>query len=173
MSNPQLLANEDITAETVRLIHPDGANEITDINTALSARLLHSLDLVQMNDDDIPVCKLIDLSRHIYDMKMAEKNRKKKQRETAVKTKEIQLSIEIQDHDANIKQKQVRKFLDAGDQCRIALRLTGRARGNHAMQQLAIDKVNAFIQNIGAFTFTQAVTNSGDTVSVIVKNKGL
>lgn len=169
MSNPELLANKDITATEVRVIHEDGRNEVVSRAKALYLACEAGTDLVQMNDAEQPVCKLIDFSDYKYQLKQADKAKKKKQRETAVQTKEIQLSIDIQDHDIAIKQKATRKFLDKGKQVAIKLRLTGRAKGNSAMQELAKDKIEIFIQNIGKFAFVKPVNKNGDTIQVIVK----
>lgn len=168
-----MLVNNDITAPTVRLIHVDGVNEVMTIAEAKKVAMAQELDLLQMNDQEVPVVKLIDFAQHMYAIKQAEKLQKKKQRASTIVVKEIQLNLGIQDHDAKIKQKNIRKFLDNGDQVRISLRLAGRARGNHNMQQLAKDKVDIFIQGIGQFTMLSPVTLSGDSITVTVKAKAL
>lgn len=169
MSSTDLFANEDITAREVRLIHVDGKNEVVSRNRALRIAQDYDLDLVQMNDGDVPTCKLINFSDYKYQIKQAEKAKKKKQRETQVQVKEIQLSIDIQEHDMGIKQKQARKFLDQGKQVSIKLRLKGRAKGNAEMQELARDRVEIFIQALGKFSFVKPVTKTGDTITVIIK----
>lgn len=169
MSNKELPTNDHITATEVRLIHEDGKNEVVSLAKALYIARDAGIDLVQMNEAEQPVCKLMDYSNYKYQIKQAEKAKKKRQRESNVQVKEIQLSIDIQDHDMNIKRKQVRKFLDQSKQVNIRLRLTGRAKGNASMQELAKDKIEIFIQHIGKFSFVQPVTKNGDTISVIVK----
>lgn len=173
MSNTKLPVNDEITAQEIRLIYEDGTNVVTSLSTARIEATRFGLDLVQMGQQETPVVKMLDYAQYQYEIKQAEKIQKKKQRASIITTKEIQLKIGIQDHDAQIKQKQIIKFLDKGDQVRISLRLTGRSRSNRSMQIAATDKVEIFIQNIGKFSIVSPVTFAGDTVSVIVKPKAL
>lgn len=171
MSNKELQVNTSIQATEVRLIHEDGRNEVMSLALALDVANSAGLDLIQMNEDETPVCKVIDYAQYQYTIKQAEKLQKKKQRASQITTKEIQLNVGIQDHDLQIKQRQVQKFLEKGDQVRISLRLTGRSRANQNMQQLARDKVDIFIQGIGAFTVVSPLAYLGDTISVVLKSK--
>lgn len=171
---PEMRVNDQITARQVRLIiAEDNFNEVVSLDAAVRAADKHGLDLVQINEADVPVCKIMDFSRHIFEQKMIEKKRAKQQRATTIKTKEVQISADIGENDCKVKQTQIRKFLDQGMQVRIMLRLTGRAKGNQDMIQRARDKVELFIQNIsGKFAFVQSVQLNSDTFSVIIVSRG-
>lgn len=167
---PEMLVNEQITAKTVRLIvQEDDRNEIVSLAEAVRVADNHGLDLVQINDQDVPVCKVMDYSRYVYEMKQLEKKKAKQQRVTATKVKEIHLSPDIGDNDCKVKQNQIRKFLDQGMQVRIQLKLVGRARGNQDMIQRAQSKMEEFVGNIpGKFAFTQDIRFHADTFSAVI-----
>ena len=83
-----IIANNDITAKTVRLV-----SETTDVVSITVARNMaddRGLDLVVVKEGDIPVVKLVDLNKYIYEQKQADKAALKKQRLNTVGTKEIQ-----------------------------------------------------------------------------------
>ena len=60
--------------------------------------------------------------------------------------KEVQLSVNIGQHDFDTKLKAARKFLEAGDKVKISLRLKGRQL---AFADKGIDMVNSFINMCG------------------------
>lgn len=169
MSDKKLLANDEITAQRVRIVLENGQTEIVTIAKAMFLAREAGTDLVQMNEADEPVCKLLNFSDYKYDLKQAEKAKKKKQRVTAVQVKEIQLSISIQENDIEIKRKRASKFLSEGKQLSIRLRLKGRMKGSLATINLAKEKVANFVERLGDVTVTQEVSLNGDTVSAIVK----
>ena len=172
MSNKELIANMDITASSVRLIFPEHSiNEVVSIETAHQLADAHGLDLVQINDQDIPVVKILDLSKHKYDLQLKEKKQAKAQRASKVQVKELQLSIDIQGNDLAVKQKKAIKFLTEKKHVRVVLKLKGRAKSNTDIAAKAIETVEIFIQKLFPFDFAQKVTRSGDTVSCIVKQK--
>ncbi len=161
--------NGEIKAKKVRLINVDGTNEVMSTREAQDLAYFAEVDLVQMNEGDIPTCKLFDYSDYKYKQKKAAKERDKKQREKATVTKEIKLSVDIQEHDLAIKRKQISKFLDEGKQVLITLKLKGRQKYDEGMQQLGRDKVELFIQTIDNFSFVQGVSQNGATISVTIK----
>jgi translation initiation factor IF-3 len=81
------------------------------------------LDLVVVSDKSIPpVCRIMDL-------KKAEYEKKKSQKKSATsEVKEIQLKLNIADHDLTTKINQVRKFIERGDKVKLNIRFKGRER---------------------------------------------
>lgn len=163
-----LLVNDQIEATNIRLIK-EGDHVVMTLAAALREADEAGLDLVEVNSDEIPVCKLMDYKRHLYETKKASKAKDKKQRASTVKVKEVQLSIDIQENDILTKRKQVAKFMQKGHQVRVSIRLHGRAKGNNEMAQLAQDKIEIFIQGCIPFKFVQKTTRAGDTISAIIK----
>ncbi|MBU5889566.1 translation initiation factor IF-3, partial [Vibrio cholerae O1] len=71
-----------------------------------------------------PVCKIMDYGKFIYEQSKKEKEAKKKQK--VISVKEIRVSPTIEKHDLEIKAKNAKKFLEAGDKVKITVRFRGR-----------------------------------------------
>jgi len=85
-----------------------------------------------------PVCRLLDYSKYKFEKTKKEKEARKKQRQSIVETKELKLRPKIDDHDYNVKIKQMRKFLEDGDKVKIIIRFKGRETmfGEHGLDLL-------------------------------------
>lgn len=82
-----------------------------------------------------PVCRIMDLGKHIYEQSKKEKEAKKKQKITTLK--EIRCSLTIEENDIAIKAKNARKFLLDGDKVKITVRFKGReAQLGHIGQKI-------------------------------------
>ncbi len=83
------------------------------------------LDLVKVSPEaNPPVCKILDYGKFKYDNARKEKENKKSQK--VVNIKEIRTSVRVQDHDLEVKAKNCRKFLQAGDRVKVSVRFRGR-----------------------------------------------
>lgn len=139
---PFVIANERIRAKEVRVNFPDGESQILSLKDALNEAKSLYLDLVLIAEKaDPPVCKIIDLNKHLYSLKQKEKLAKKKQRESVVETKEIRMGLNIDSHDLETKAKAARKFLDKNNKVTVTVVLRGRERGR---QDLARELLNTF-----------------------------
>lgn len=164
------LSNDQITALQVRLIHPAiGFNAVMDTKDALQIAASEGLDLIQVSDQDIPVVKLFDLNKYLFDQKQKEKQLKKSQRASCVKYKEIQLSLNIQPNDMQTMANRATSFLTEGKHLKITIRLTGRARSSSTMQQLSIDKIETFLGLIPEHEVQQQPMVGGGLITCLVK----
>ena len=66
----------------------------------------------------------MDFGKYVYEQSKKEKEAKKKQK--VVNIKEIRVSLNIEEHDIDIKAKNARKFLLDGDKVKITVRFRGR-----------------------------------------------
>ncbi len=87
-----------------------------------------------------PVCRIMDYGKYKYETSKREKEAKKKQR--IITIKEVRLSPNIDEHDLQVKLKNVRRFLDDGDKVKVSIRFRGRQithseRGHHLMAEMA------------------------------------
>lgn len=83
------------------------------------------LDLVLMaGASKPPVCRLLNYGKFKYDALKKEKEIKKSQK--IVETKEVHLSMTINEHDIAYRVTSAVKFLQNGDKVKIALRMKGR-----------------------------------------------
>lgn len=139
---PFVISNERIRAKEVRVNFPDGESQVLSLKDALDEAKSLYLDLVLIAEKaNPPVCKIIDLNKHLYSLKQKEKLAKKKQRESVVETKEIRMGLNIDSHDLETKAKAARKFLDKNNKVTVTVVLRGRERGR---QDSARELLNTF-----------------------------
>ena len=71
-----------------------------------------------------PVCKIIDIGKHKYDLQKKANKAKKKQK--IINLKEIKLRPVTEIHDYNFKIKNAQKFLTKGDKVKFTVQFRGR-----------------------------------------------
>lgn len=121
---PQNRINYFIKSQTVRLVGDNIENGVVDIKIALKLARELELDLVEISKGDIPICRIVDYSKFLYDKKKKEKELRKKQKQTQVK--EIRLRPNTDDHDFNFKLKHAKNFLSSGDKVLVSVFFKGR-----------------------------------------------
>ncbi|MEO6292632.1 MAG: translation initiation factor IF-3 [Burkholderiaceae bacterium] len=118
--------NREIMAPEVRLSGPE--NEplgIVSINEALRLAGEYDVDLVEIVATATPpVCRLMDYGKFKYQEQKKAADAKSKQ--TVIDIKEIKFRPGTDDGDYNIKMRNIKRFLDDGDKCKITLRFRGR-----------------------------------------------
>ena len=120
------ICNEDIRVKEIRVIGHDGSQlGIMATNDALAIAEEKECDLVMISPTATPpVCRVMDLGKHIYEQAKKDKEAKKSQK--VVVLKEIRCSLNIEENDIAIKAKNARKFLLEGDKVKITVRFKGR-----------------------------------------------
>jgi translation initiation factor IF-3 len=71
-----------------------------------------------------PVCKITDFGKLKYEKKKRDAEARKKQ--VIVEVKEIKLRPKTDDHDMDVKERAIRRFLEEGDKVKITVRFRGR-----------------------------------------------
>jgi translation initiation factor IF-3 len=122
------LINQQIRAESVQLITQDGEN-IGTISRSQALRQAEEagLDLVliaQTGKEGIPVVKIMDFGKVLYEKKKKTIEAKKHQK--VIQVKEIKMSPKIGEHDYQTKIKQAIQFLTSGKRVKITLSFRGR-----------------------------------------------
>lgn len=137
-----MLTNEKIRFKEVRLIDANGEMVgIVPTVEALKKAKDVGLDLVLMSaNPDNPVAKIIDYGRFTFEQSKKEKEARKKQK--TIEVKEMGLKLTTEEHDLNVKVKNVRRFLDAGNRVKVSIRFRGRemaytAQGYEVMDDFA------------------------------------
>lgn len=166
--NTQVIANESITATNVRVIGLEEGTVVMPTTEALARANDEGLDLVVVSNGDVPVVKIVDLNKFLYDQKQQEKKRTKAQRASAVKVKEIQMTDGIQENDLNVKANNALRMLSSGNAVRIVLKVTSSRRNQQAIGR-ATQVVEDFCARLGKVEFTEKVTTSGYVVTATVK----
>jgi translation initiation factor IF-3 len=83
------------------------------------------VDLVEISPTAVPpVCRLMDYGKFKYQEQKKAAEAKSKQK--VIEVKEIKFRPGTDDSDYNIKLRNIKRFLDDGDKCKITLRFRGR-----------------------------------------------
>ncbi|OIK10330.1 translation initiation factor IF-3 [Bacillus sp. MUM 116] len=115
--------NEAIQSKEVRLISENG-QQVLPIVQALNMAIDMGLDLVQINESDPPVCKILDGGKYKFDLQKKEKQNKQNQK--TIVTKEIRMSISIDENDFRTKVNSAIAFLTKGYHVKVSVRFRGR-----------------------------------------------
>lgn len=136
------LVNEYIRFPEVLLI--DENAESLGIKSRVEALAIakgRGLDLLCVAPNARPaVCKIVNYGKYRFEQQKKAKEAKKNMK--VMDLKEVQLSVNIGQHDFDTKLKAARKFLEQGDKVKISIRLKGRQL---AFADKGIDMVNSFI----------------------------
>ena len=113
-------------APEVRLTGAD--NEplgVVNINEALRLAGELDVDLVEISATAVPpVCRLMDYGKFKYQEQKKAAEAKSKQK--VIEVKEVKFRPGTDDGDYNIKVRNIKRFLEDGDKCKITLRFRGR-----------------------------------------------
>jgi len=141
--------NDRIRVPEVRLIGPDGNQlGVMAIQRALDLANQYELDLVEVAPAATPpVCRIIDFTKFKYDQEKKEREAKKHQKQSRLK--EIRVKPNIDDHDYQVKLKQVVTFLQKKDKVKVNLFFRGRQMEHIDLGRKVLDRFIADTQNDG------------------------
>jgi translation initiation factor IF-3 len=133
--------NGAIRVPKVRCIDPDG-NQLGGLATreALHKAEDFGLDLVEVQPNaDPPVCKILDYGKFKYEAQKRANEARKKQK--TIEVKEIKFRPNIDEHDYQVKMRNVSKFLAAGDKVKVTLRFRGREMAHQELGAKVLARV--------------------------------
>ena len=117
---------EQIRAKDVRIVGDDIESQVYPLAQALKIAEEHDADLVEISPNaQPPVCRIIDYSKFLYQLKKRQKEQKAKQ--VKVNVKEIRFGPQTDDHDYNFKLKHAKGFLEDGDKVKAYVFFKGRS----------------------------------------------
>ena len=118
--------NEQIRAKEVRIVGDNIEPTVVSIQEALRIAEENEADLVEISPNAVPpVCRIIDYSKFLYQLKKKQKELKAKQ--VKVEVKEIRFGPQTDDHDYNFKLKHAIEFLKDGDKVKAYVFFKGRS----------------------------------------------
>ena len=118
--------NEQIRAKEVRIVGDDIESAVYPIAQALRMAEERECDLVEISPNaQPPVCRLIDYSKFLYQLKKKEKEQKAKAAKIVVK--EIRFGPQTDDHDYDFKLKHAINFLEEGSKLKAYVFFKGRS----------------------------------------------
>ncbi|MDD3012130.1 MAG: translation initiation factor IF-3 [Candidatus Gastranaerophilales bacterium] len=148
-AKPPIL-NEGIRAREVRLIDDEGNNlGVVSTQDALKMATEKDLDLVVISPNQAPpVAKILDYGKYKFESEKKAKEAKKKQH--VVEVKEIKMRYKIDVHDYNVRLKNIKKFLEAGNKVKVMVMLRGREIQHSS---LAFDLAKRIISDLQDITY--------------------
>jgi translation initiation factor IF-3 len=108
------------------------------------------MDLVEIAPNaEPPVCRIMDYGKFRFEQAKKAQIAKKKQKNTQLK--EVKFRPGTEDHDYQVKMRNVRRFLDEGDKVKLTLRFRGREMAH---------------KELGAAMLKRVETDLGDDITV-------
>lgn len=118
---------------------------------ALSLAQSKDLDLVMMSGaSKPPVCKILNYGKFKYDAIKKDKEIRKSQK--VVETKEVQLSMTIEEYYIAYRVKNACKFLQGGNKVKVTLKMKGRQQ---AYASRAIEIIKDFVSRVSECGFIE------------------
>ncbi|MDP3188811.1 MAG: translation initiation factor IF-3 [Limnobacter sp.] len=141
--------NEEIRIPEVRLIGIEG-EQLGIVKTPDALRMAEEggVDLVEIAPQAVPpVAKLMDYGKFRYQEQKKAAEAKSKQKQ--VQIKEIKFRPGTDDGDYNVKLKNLTRFLEDGDKCKVTLRFRGREMAHQDIGARLLERVRTDLDEIG------------------------
>jgi len=132
---------------------------------ALALAQSKGFDLVEVSPNaDPPVCRIMDYGKFKYEQQKRQQEAKKKQ--TVIQIKEVKFRPKTDEHDYQTKLKHIRRFLEEGDRCKVAVFFRGREIVHKDRGQIMLDRVVLDTQDIAKVE--QAAIAEGRTLVMML-----
>ncbi|EKV27651.1 Translation initiation factor 3 [Caenispirillum salinarum AK4] len=140
--------NDAINVQQVRLIDAEGEQVgVVHIREALEMAEEAGLDLVEVSPNaDPPVCKILDYGKFKYESQKKKAEARKKQK--VVEVKEVKLRPNIDENDYQVKMRNVKRFLEAGDKVKCTLRFRGREMAHQDLGMKVLMRVRDEFEDV-------------------------
>ena len=123
---------------------PLGVVTLTEAQALADA---HTLDLVEISPNaEPPVCKVMDYGKFLFEKSKALKEQKKKQKQ--IQVKEIKFRPGTDEGDYQVKLRNLRRFLEAGDKAKVTIRFRGREMAHQEIGITLLKRVKADLDEI-------------------------
>lgn len=124
------------------------------------------LDLIEINPkSNPPILRITNYSKYLYERKKAMKSNAKPKSET----KEIQLSVNISEHDLEVKAKKAAEFITNGDKVKVVLRMRGRELSRRDISKKSLFQFVVLLEDIAVAESTPK--DEGNKCIVYLKRK--
>ena len=140
--------NEEITLNEVRLVGKEGEPlGVVSISEAMEIAEQANLDLVEISPNaEPPVCKVMDYGKFLFEKSKTLKEQKKKQKQ--IQVKEIKFRPGTDEGDYQVKLRNLRRFLEAGDKAKVTIRFRGREMAHQEIGIEQLKRVRADLEDI-------------------------
>lgn len=166
--------NDEINYFEARVIYKESKdsssendfNKVMKVSDAKKLAYGKGLDLIEINGKvNPPILKIYDYTKYIWELKQAEKKKKK----NAVDTKEIQLSVNISSHDLQTKVNHAKEFIRKGNKVRVILTMKGREL---TRKEESSRSFYEFLNMMGEdISYETSPKSDGNKIMTIIKKK--
>lgn len=121
---------------------------IVTLRAALEAAEEAGCDLVEIAPmAKPPVCRLMDFGKYKYEE--AKRAHEAKQKQKQIQVKEVKLRPGTDENDYQIKLRNLKRFLEEGDKCKVTLRFRGREMAHQEFGLRQLERVKADLEELG------------------------
>jgi len=161
--------NRRIRYPKVRVIDKDGTQlGILAFEEALAIAERQELDLFLVSDQSYPpVCRILDYGKYKYEQERKAKLAKKNQRTADVK--EVKMRYKIEEHDYNVRVKNAKRFLKAGDKVKATINFRGREVQHASLAEKLLKRMAKDLEEVGEVQ--QAPKREGRNMIMFVSPK--
>lgn len=163
--------NEEIRVKEVRLVSEDGEQlGIVPIKEAQQIAIDKGVDLVEVAPSaKPPVCRIMDYGKFKFEQNKRDKEARKKQK--IITIKEVKMRPNIEEHDFQVKAKNARKFLSAGDKLKFTIMFRGREITHPELGQKLCKKFAAELADISTVEKMPKVEGKNMVMILLPKNE--
>jgi len=163
--------NEEIRVKEVRLVSEDGEQlGIVPIKEALQIAIDKGVDLVEVAPSaKPPVCRIMDYGKFKFEQNKRDKEARKKQK--IITIKEVKMRPNIEEHDFQVKAKNARKFLTAGDKLKFTIMFRGREITHPELGQKLCQKFAAELADVSTVEKMPKVEGKNMVMILLPKNE--
>jgi translation initiation factor IF-3 len=140
--------NKQITATQVRLIDEKGDNVgVVACQKAIEMARDVGLDLIEISPNvDPPVCKISDFGKFKYEAQKKQSEARKKQKITDVK--EVKIRPVTEEHDYQVKMRNMQRFIGHGDKVKVTMRFRGRELSHKELGIALMNRIRDDLEEI-------------------------
>jgi len=165
---PKFRINDEIKGyNDVRIVGEGIESKIVSLEEARKNAYEMGLDIIEINPSaKPPIIKIASYEKMIYELKKAAK----KNKQSAKPLKEIQLSVNITEHDLQTKANNAKKFIENGNKVKVTLTMKGRELSRRDENKRSILEFIVMLEDV-AVPESQPRDDGNKTI-VILKKKG-
>jgi translation initiation factor IF-3 len=167
-SKPNYLINDEIRYEgKVRVVNGDNGED-SDIVPMYKARQMADeagLDLIQVSFGEMPVIKIANYEKMVYQMK---RNAKKNMHKSKP-MKEIQISVGIAINDIKTKVNHARDFINDGSRVKVILTMRGREKARRDENKKSLYEFITMLEDVAVPEMMPK--DEGDSKTIVILKK--
>jgi translation initiation factor IF-3 len=165
---PKFRVNDEIYGyKEVRIVGEGIESKVISLAEARKIADEMELDLIEINSSvNPPILKIASYEKMIYELKKSAK----KNKQSSKPLKEIQLSVNISEHDLQTKANNARKFIENGNKVKTILTMKGRELDRREENKRSILEFIVMLEDVA--TPEGQLREEGNKTIVILKKKG-